>query len=202
MGDDIVVDPLSRIFGGDISMPVIDVYEETHEIIGDFSLPTLFPVARSVTPKKEGRKDLRVVPLTFTNPKSWAETDFKKPAPHYDKGKDLKGPFPLAVAVSLLESEKKEVKGQSPRIVAVGDSDFVSNSFIRFSGNKDFFLNIINWLAQEEGLISISRPKAAKIGTIIINQRIGNTYFYLTVVTFPLIIFLAGTLVWFRRRRL
>ena len=183
-------------------MAVITVYEETHEIIGDFDLPTLFPVARSVTPAKDGNKNLQVVPLTFTNPKSWAETNFQGDKPIYDEGEDLKGPFPLAMAVSFTESAKKDSKKEKPRMVVVGDSDFVSNSFLRFSGNKDLFLNMIHWLAQEEDLISIGRPKPMKVGTIHINQRQGNAYFYLSVVTLPLIILSVGAFIWFRRRRL
>ena len=36
---------------------------------------------------------------------------------------------------------------------------WLGNSFIRFNGNHDLFLNMINWLTADEDLISI-RPKA------------------------------------------
>ncbi len=202
MGNNIVVDPLSKLFGADISMAVITDYQEAHEITGDFDFPTLFPVARSVIPGEKIKEGLRVTPLAFTNPKSWAETNFKADKPQYDEKEDLKGPFSLATAVSLAKPKNKNMKERSPRMVVVGDSDFASNSFLRFSGNKDMFLNMINWLAQEENLISVRRPKAAKIGTIHINQKEGNAYFYISVVAIPLIVFFSGTFVWFRRRRL
>ena len=44
------------------------------------------------------------------------------------------------------------------RIVVFGDSDFVANGYLGIPGNKDLFLNTVNWLAQQENLISI-RPR-------------------------------------------
>ena len=47
------------------------------------------------------------------------------------------------------------------RFVTIGDSDFAANNAVRIQGNQDLFLNTINWLAQQENLISI-RPKPPK----------------------------------------
>ena len=44
------------------------------------------------------------------------------------------------------------------RIVVFGDSDFVANGYLGIPGNRDLFLNTVNWLAQQENLISI-RPR-------------------------------------------
>ena len=43
-------------------------------------------------------------------------------------------------------------------MVVIGDSDFAANCALGIQGNRDLFLNIVNWLAQQENLISI-RPK-------------------------------------------
>ena len=43
-------------------------------------------------------------------------------------------------------------------MAAFGDSDFASNGFLGFQGNRDFLLNTVAWLAQDVDLISI-RPK-------------------------------------------
>ena len=42
--------------------------------------------------------------------------------------------------------------------MVIGDSDFVTNSLLGVQGNRDLFLNTLNWLSQQENLISI-RPK-------------------------------------------
>ena len=43
-----------------------------------------------------------------------------------------------------------ERKGAKARIVLLGDSDFAGNEFVNLSGNRDFFLNTLSWLAEEE----------------------------------------------------
>ncbi|MCH7897403.1 MAG: GldG family protein, partial [candidate division NC10 bacterium] len=47
MGKDVIVDRLSRAFGGDYLLPVITQYEP-HPIMKDFSLASFFPFARTV----------------------------------------------------------------------------------------------------------------------------------------------------------
>ena len=43
-------------------------------------------------------------------------------------------------------------------MVVIGDSDFAANSVLGVQGNRDLFLNTVNWLAQQENLIAI-RPR-------------------------------------------
>ena len=45
--------------------------------------------------------------------------------------------------------------------MAIGDSDFAANNALGIQGNQDFFLNAVNWLAQQENLIAI-RPREAQ----------------------------------------
>ncbi len=49
-------------------------------------------------------------------------------------------------------------RSRKRRIVVFGDSDFVTNGYLGIPGNRDLFLNSVNWLAQQENLISI-RPR-------------------------------------------
>ena len=65
------------------------------------------------------------------------------------------------------DPENEDVAGEdeeSPapphtRVAVFGDSDFASNGYIGLQGNSDLALNAINWLAEQENLISI-RPRA------------------------------------------
>ena len=193
LGKNEIVDPVSKLFGGDLTMPVVTSFQVKHEITKDFKLPTLFPGARTVGAlKKINKKDLKVMELAYTNPNCGAEVDFKSGKFIFDPGVDLKGVLPISVAVSY---------NKKTRIVVVGDSDFATNATIRFSGNRDFFVNIIDWLARRESLISI-RPKTMEVGNLSITQRIGNIYFLLSMVIFPLIIMITGAVVWLKRRSL
>ena len=44
--------------------------------------------------------------------------------------------------------------------MVIGDSDFAANQWVSLQHNGDLFFNTIDWLAQDENLISI-RPKEA-----------------------------------------
>ena len=46
------------------------------------------------------------------------------------------------------------------RVAAIGDSDFAANAYLGIEGNRDLFMNTVNWLAQQENLIAI-RPREA-----------------------------------------
>ena len=51
-----------------------------------------------------------------------------------------------------------KVGGKEGRFVVVGSSSWIGNNILRFNGNRDLFLNMMNWLSSDEDLISI-RPK-------------------------------------------
>ena len=52
----------------------------------------------------------------------------------------------------------------------VGDSDFAANEFVNLSGNRDFFLNTLSWLAEEENLIAV-RPEGVADGAGVPDRR-------------------------------
>jgi ABC-type uncharacterized transport system involved in gliding motility auxiliary subunit len=199
-GNNIIVDPLSKLFGGDMTMPVVTDYQQRHEITAGFKYPSLYSAASTVSAKKDIGKGLKVVELAFTNPNSGAESDIESGDFTYNPGKDLKGALSVAVAVSFEKAEQGQDE-RGARIVVVGDSDFATSAYVKFSGNRDFLVNIVNWLTRQEKLISI-RPKTLNMGALNLTQKAGNIYFYFTMVLFPVIIILIGTVVWLRRRTL
>jgi ABC-type uncharacterized transport system involved in gliding motility auxiliary subunit len=75
----------------------------------------------------------------------------------------------------------------------------VANNIIRFNGNRDLFLNMMNWLSSDEDLISI-RPKEPEDRRISLNQRQMKVIFYSSVLAIPLLVVAGGLWVWWRRR--
>ncbi len=214
--DDIVIDPMSKMFGGDYAAPVVSQYM-MHDITKDFALPTIFPVLRSVTAKKT--EGVTVAELLQTGVNSWAETDFGGEKVKFDAGVDQKGPVTIAVVASKKsdsgETQKpaEEDKGESVEnaedkksartgnLVVLGDSDFANNTYFNFSGNGDFFLNTTSWLAEEESLISI-RPKERKDSPVHLTSDLGAALFFTGTVFFPGVVVLVGVRKWWTRRRL
>ena len=84
-------------------------------------------------------------------------------------------------------------------MVVIGDSDFASNRWLGISGNRDLFLNSVNWLAQQENLISIRAkdPEDRRI-TLSADQDLG--IFWITIFIIPGLILLLGIQAWWRRR--
>ncbi|MEK9629226.1 MAG: Gldg family protein [Nitrospinota bacterium] len=209
LGGDIVIDPLSKLFGGDFAAPVVNQYT-VHEITSDFALATIFPIIQSV--KTIPSSKYETVELLKTSANSWGESDFESGTVKFDEATDLKGPVPVAVVTTkLLEKGKAEKETGEPHehkknqpkasLVVIGDSDFANNRYTSFSGNGDFFLNAVSWLAEEENLISI-RPKEKKNTPIHLTKSWGSAIFVLGLLVFPGIVAGTGIRIWWRRRGL
>ncbi len=211
---DIIIDPLSKLFGGDFATPVISQYT-LHAITKDFGLDTVYPVLRSVTANEvEG---IETTELMQSGQNSWAETDFDSKKVKFDQGVDRMGPVPVAVLASTKTGEEQPElpAGHAPvdppekspsgkpkgRLLVIGDSDFASNGYFRAGGNGDFFLNAASWLAEEENLISI-RPRERKDSPLQLTRASGSAMYILGLVVFPGLVVLAGVRNWWRRRRL
>ncbi len=81
----------------------------------------------------------------------------------------------------------------------VGDSDFAGNAYLNLMGNKDFFLNMFGWLAEETALISV-RKKPTELTPLTLTETQSNFVFWLCVVIAPTLILALGVGVVGRRR--
>jgi ABC-type uncharacterized transport system involved in gliding motility auxiliary subunit len=87
------------------------------------------------------------------------------------------------------------------RAVVVGDSDFVSNALAGAPvANLDLFLNMVNWITEDEDLISI-RPRDAEDRRIFMNEQQQKNVAYLSLLFIPLAVLITGTIVWWGRRQ-
>lgn len=216
LDNDVVVDTVSRLLGGDAFMPVVSEYEE-HAITRKFGYATFFPYARSVETGETKAEGETLTALAKTSPNSWAERELNEKQVKFTKDKDRQGPITLAAVASLkikTESappaeakpgekapEPKKPEEKEARIAVVGDSDFVKNRYYNLSGNGNFFLNIANWLTEESDLISI-QPKTQTPRTIQLTPSQGRLLFFASIVILPLAVLIIGVSVWLRRRSL
>jgi len=217
---DLIVDTVSRLFGGDYFMPVVNEYEY-HSITDKFRYATFFPYARSVSLTEEKPEGISISIIAKSSQNSWSERQLDQQEVTFSEDDDVSGPISLAVVATIqpkeekqeepeeesTEEEKKEgiaeetQPRQEGRIAVFGDSDFVTNRYYYLSGNGNFFLNTVNWLAEEEDLIAI-QPKTSSPRTIQLSPSQGRLIFFVSLVILPLAVLITGTSIWVRRRSL
>ena len=190
----------------------------SHAITQNFGLITMFPLVRAIVPAKDAPQGHTGQSFVQTAPRSWGETnlasleDPSKLASEPEKG-DVAGPVSIAVATAVpaASPEKPDAtpasnppeadQGPKPetRVVAIGDSDFAANAYLGIEGNRDLFMNTVNWLSQQEGLIAI-RPREAADRRITLTANTSVGMFWITIVFIPAIVLGAGVFSWWRRR--
>jgi ABC-type uncharacterized transport system involved in gliding motility auxiliary subunit len=84
-------------------------------------------------------------------------------------------------------------------VVVYGTSNIASNQFLNLQGNRDFFLNTVSWLAEEEDQISI-RPRDTKQTPVFLSAQQGQAVFLLPVVVLPALVLIGGIVAVVRRR--
>lgn len=225
LGHDVVIDisGMGQLLGTDASVPVVASYP-SHPVTENFNVLTAFPLAQSV--RGEAGMELATANtqnLIQTSERSWSESDVKSLAAGGkvsldEAAGDHKGPITIALSLSMdapdyaanaATSGKPEDKaGEKPadspakpqmRIIVIGDSDFASNAASGIQGNADLFVNMNNWLTQQEDLISIHpRDAGDRRLTMTADQQRRVAWFSLLVI--PGLIFGSGIYTWWRRR--
>jgi ABC-type uncharacterized transport system involved in gliding motility auxiliary subunit len=193
VGNNMVVDAsgMGQLFGAGPAMPLVTNYDKSITITQDFSVMTFYPQACSVIPMEDkGGYDIKEILKTGNN--SWAETDFNTREVGFNEGNDIAGPVTIAVLV------EKKVGDKKLGIVIYGDSDFAKNGYFKNQGNADLFLNTVNYLAEEEDLISI-RPKEVDDRRVTLTQAEVTTIFYLVVIAIPILVIIAGIVFYIKR---
>jgi ABC-type uncharacterized transport system involved in gliding motility auxiliary subunit len=174
-------------------------------------------MARSMAPIEGGSNAHTAQPLVRTSDQSWSEADLgalatakSKVAFDADKG-DKQGPITVGAAVSAPATVTPPASGNSTpgspdsartpetRIVALGDSDFVTNETLGFAGNRDFFMNTLNWLSQQENLIAI-RPRQPQDHRLTLTEDQTLRILILSLVVIPGLVFVSGIYTWWKRR--
>lgn len=193
-----VVDMSSKQYGADPKVAFASQYAD-HAITKNFMLRTLFPEARQIdvnqTAADQGWKVTRLVDVA---PNGWLESG-NLDDPDFDEKTDIPGPINVAVAL------ERKAENISQRVVVVGNGNFLSNTFIGNGGNLDFGVNVINWLAGDDKLITI-QPKPLKDVNVMIPSDTWNRFLAMVIFIgsqylLPLALLVAGVVIWWRRRR-
>ena len=219
VGDSTIVDPGSSLFG-DIRSPLIQSghYNLQTNITRDLDtvlLPQSTPIEINVEPEKVPPW-VEYIPLARSTVLSW-KTNSPESETFNPAAGDQIGPYNLGVVVHACGIVGEEidtvlrVAGRSrecvseegtrgPTTLAIfGDSDFAGNRYSPYSTNLDFFLNAVNYVAEDYDLISI-RPKPFAFRELVVTSQEFDFIRFSSWFLLPAAIGLASIAVWWRRR--
>jgi ABC-type uncharacterized transport system involved in gliding motility auxiliary subunit len=164
-----------------------------------------------------------------TSERSWSESDVKSlitggKVSLDEKSGDHRGPITIALSLSMdapdapasasapagaaadkpadaakAASGTDAAKKPQMRLMVVGDSDFASNGAAGIQGNADLFVNMNNWLTQQEDLISI-HPRDAGDRRITMTADQQRNLLWLSLLIIPGVILGSGVYSWSKRR--
>jgi ABC-type uncharacterized transport system involved in gliding motility auxiliary subunit len=196
----IALDMASAQYGADARVSFASLYGE-HAITKNFMLRTLFPEAHQVTAIGTDENGWKVSNLVEVAPNGWlmAGKLAKDAKPEFNEKTDKRGPINIGVALERIYGKK----GQ--RVVVMGNANFLSNTFITNGGNLDLGVNIINWLAGDDQLITIQPMPLKDINVTIPDSDSGRlvawTVFHGFQYFLPLAMMIAGFYFWWKRRK-
>lgn len=193
--DDIVID------GANPDNPfaaVSSLYNPGHPITQNLTqnLVVIMPQARSLTISSEIKENVTQTWLISTAENSWGETTelTDNEAPAFDQETDVQGPLYLAIA-----GENSATTG---RVVVFGNSLFAIDSNFDFYGNGNFFINSVDWAAEQEDLLNLTtRPRTERLFTPPTETWRFVVLVIVIVFVIPGMVVFFGISTWFSRRR-
>lgn len=184
----VLVDSYARLAAGDPYTIVATGLAADHPVTATLAKPVLLSQATVVTLTEDGAQ------------KGWTLLYSSRSARLTTEASDPPGattpnapPFSLAVA-QLTESHA--------RLVVIGDADFCTDRFLDYLGNRDFLLNVAQWLAEERVWFGARVPvREQGVQVFFLSAAQAERLLWAFAVGEPLVLALLGLAVWWRRRR-
>lgn len=148
------------------------------------------------------RAPYTISPMTEVDPASFMQ-------PHQILAAAVTGRFtsafpdgpPADTGVDLATLQKTMTLSVPGRIVAIGDAGFAVDQGMRSPSNRTFFVNIVDWLTQDESLITIRSREVTTRPLKEISDRQRQMVKYANVFGPPVLVVLLGVWRWQSRRR-
>ena len=163
-----------------------------HSITDRSTVTSVFPYARRIA-SSEGSK-WKFSPLVEVAQDGWLETGSIDKNVAFDPKQDVKGPIVVAAALERSVGDRKQ------RIVVTGSGHFLANQFVGTLGNLDLGVNMLNWLAGDEALITV-QPRTRSDLTLELSRGGLALVGFGFLLVLPLALLICGGVIWWRRRK-
>jgi len=195
-----VVDATTQLFGIDNPAFALITNYPMHPITRELGSLTLFPQAAAL--EVTAPDGWQAEPLLTTLDRAWTEIGPISGTIRFDEDSDERlGPLDIAYVFTRevkKEGADDEADGEQ-RIIVIGDSDFLSNTYLGNGGNVDLGLNLFNWLNHDDQFITITARTAGDTNlelSKITQILIGFGFLF----GLPLLLLGTGVGIWWRRR--
>jgi gliding-associated putative ABC transporter substrate-binding component GldG len=189
-------------------IPVASNFSANNPLVKDLQ-GIIFHFVSSLDTSGAAAKGLREEVLIRSSKRSGRQTGFFMidPFQRYTPADLAEEGIPLAAIVD--GSFKSYFVGKQPapvltssletRLIVVGDGDFMKDDFLANRGNVTFFANIVDYLADDAGLITIRSKNVASPPLDQVSDGTKKVLKYLNLLGPPLIIIAYGLFRWRRR---
>ncbi|MFM8876366.1 MAG: GldG family protein [Anaerolineae bacterium] len=192
--DDVVIDTVNQ---QNPFAAISSLYNPSHPITQNLTenLFVIMPQARSLTISGE-KENITQTWLISTTESSWGETAelSDTEAPAFDAETDVQGPLYLAIA-----GENAVTTG---RVVVFGNSLFAIDGNFDVYGNGNFFINSVDWAAEQEDLLNLTtRPRTERIFMPPVETWRFLLLVLVIVIVIPGMVVFFGISTWLSRRK-
>ena len=187
----VVVDPQSQQLKVPITFALGANYGQ-HPITRNFNNITIFPFARQISLNES--KEWSGVSLVEVAQNGWVETGKLESDVTFDEMYDVAGPISIAAAL------RRTLQDREQHVVVIGSGHFLANSYLGNGSNLDFGINLINWLVEDENLITI-QPRATLDSNLTMSKSALTVIVSVFLIILPLFFLVCGITVWWQRRR-
>jgi hypothetical protein len=208
----IVVETNPQFFGADDPRILLPNVIPDGPVAISRNYPVVMPFAGGINP---GTNTAGFTPILNTTTASYLKTSAEQINANnfnFVAGTDKQGPITLA---AVFETNAKEtapgnlaVPGGADagktRIVLINSITWATDVQRGFGlpqspGNYNLFVNSINWLAQEKDAVVIA-SKQPENRPFVISQSQDTFIFWTSIAALPVLVFIIGVVVWWRRR--
>jgi len=195
VGTNVIVDVsgVGRLFGTGPAVPLVVDYGDSPITKSLEHGMTFFPLARTVSIADKSKTEPQEIELLKTSARSFTIPNLDQKEVKFDPATDTAGPLSIGVAASWKKGDKEA------RLVVLGNSNYAANQWINLQHNGDLFFNTVDWLAQDENLISI-RPKSVTDRRVTLTEGQSRALWWLDLIFLPGFVIVAGVYIWWKRR--
>jgi ABC-type uncharacterized transport system involved in gliding motility auxiliary subunit len=197
----VAVDPANRLYAGEMLTFRAAATAKVHPMLRSVNAAPIFSLARVVEVRGDPAKGFINSPVLATSGEGFGTEEknltTEGTAVLTPERGDIPGPVPIAGEIAF------RTNGEDlGRIVVFGDVDLANNALLEQGGNKDLFVNAVNWLAEDvDQMAARSEMQKSGVNQLFLSADQGRRVLLLSTVALPGLFLLAGVGLFMWRRQ-